>query len=74
LRYELPHTAHVVLSIYNVFGQHVTTLVNETQPSGLKSVTWNGTDRRGHKVSSGLYIYRLQAGELRKSRKMMLLK
>ncbi|MEE9271434.1 MAG: S8 family serine peptidase [Candidatus Krumholzibacteria bacterium] len=74
LRYELPHTAHVVLSIYNVFGQQITTLVNETQSSGLKSIIWNGTNRRGHKVSSGLYIYRLQAGELRESRKMMLLK
>ena len=74
LRYDLPQSSHVVLTVYNVFGQRVTTLVNEAQSSGTKSVLWNGTDRRGNKVSSGLYIFRLQAGDFRQSRKMMLLK
>ncbi|MFQ5511429.1 MAG: S8 family serine peptidase [Candidatus Krumholzibacteriia bacterium] len=74
LRYELPQSSHVVLTVYNVRGERVTTLVNEPQSRGFKSVVWNGTDRFGNKVSSGLYIYRLQAGDFETSRKMMLLK
>jgi hypothetical protein len=45
------------------------TLVNESQQAGMKNVVWNATD-----VSSGVYIYRIQAGKFRQTKKMVLLK
>lgn len=50
------------------------TLVNERQTGGEKSTTWNGLDQRGNQVSSGIYIYQIQAGRYIKSRKMVLLR
>jgi len=52
----------------------VATLVNETLPAGEHTVVWNGTDDTGTRVASGVYFYRLVAGEQTMSRKMMLLK
>jgi hypothetical protein len=68
--YQLPKTTQVVLKIYNTFGQEVRTLVNERQPAGVNSVVWDGRDHSGREASSGIYIYRLQAGESTQSRKM----
>jgi flagellar hook assembly protein FlgD len=66
----LPKTAQVVLKIYNTFGQEVRTLVNARQPAGMNSAVWDGKDESGKEVSSGIYIYRLQAGESIQSRKL----
>ena len=74
IRYDLPQTSDVVLKIYNVLGQEVRTLVNGKQSAGEKSVVWDGKDRYGHLVSSGVYIYRIEAGEHLKTRKMLFLK
>ncbi len=62
------------LEVLNMLGQRVTTLVDKTQPSGTYTVTWNGTDSRGNRVSSGMYLYRLIAGEESMTKKMVLLK
>jgi hypothetical protein len=70
IRYQLPKTSQVVLKIYNTFGQEVRTLVNARQPAGMNSVVWDGRDESGKEVSSGIYIYRLQAGESIQSRKL----
>jgi flagellar hook assembly protein FlgD len=70
IRYQLPKTTQVVLKIYNIFGEEVRTLINTRQPAGLKSVMWDGRDEFGKEVSSGIYIYRLQAGESAQSRKL----
>jgi ligand-binding sensor domain-containing protein len=72
IRYQLSKTIQVVLKVYNIFGQEVRTLVNERQPAGVNSVVWDGRDQSGKVVSSGIYIYRLQAGESIQSRKMTL--
>jgi hypothetical protein len=74
IKYDLPNTSEVVLRIYNTLGQEVATLINEAQIAGEKLVVWNGSDRFGNQVSSGIYIYRLEAGDFVKSRKMVLLK
>ncbi|RME27425.1 MAG: T9SS C-terminal target domain-containing protein [Candidatus Zixiibacteriota bacterium] len=72
--FTLPRTGKVNLSIYNVLGQNVATLVNEELPAGYHQVRWDGRDQSGHPVASGVYLYRLvtEAGSL--SRRMVLLK
>jgi flagellar hook assembly protein FlgD len=70
IRYQLPKMAQVVLKIYNIFGQEVRALVNARQPPGANAVVWDGRDESGKEVSSGIYIYRLQAGKSVQSRKL----
>ena len=74
IRYNLPRASHVLLSIYNILGQEIATLVNAKQIPGEKSVVWDSRDRFGRGVSSGIYIYQIQAGDYSKSRKMVLLR
>jgi flagellar hook assembly protein FlgD len=74
IRYYLPKSTNVVLKIYNIVGQEVVTIVNENQNTGEQSKVWNGLDQLGNEVSSGIYIYQLQAGRYHKSRKMVLLR
>ncbi|UCE24742.1 MAG: T9SS type A sorting domain-containing protein, partial [Candidatus Zixiibacteriota bacterium] len=72
--YSLPQRSHVTLSVYNVLGRRVTTLVDTDQPAGTYRVRWDGTDDYGNHVATGIYLYRLQAGERVLSKKMLLLK
>ena len=75
IRYALPQAADVELTVYNVVGQPVRTLVAEAQSAGRYVVEWDATDDRGYSVSSGMYFYRLQAGDaFRQVKKMLLLK
>ena len=74
IKYALPQASDVELVIYNSLGQVVRTLVNERQGVGRYAFTWDATNDRGQAVSSGIYLYRLQAGEFAKVRKMLLLK
>ncbi len=74
IEYQLPQAGHVRLDVYNVAGKLVTTLVDETQQPGLKSVTWDGTDAKGNKVASGVYLYRIEAGSDVAKKMMVLLK
>ena len=74
IRYELPQTTQVVLKVYNLLGQEVRLLVNERQEAGFHTVLWDGRNIAGRSVSSGVYFYRLEAGEFTRSKKMMLLK
>lgn len=74
LSYTLPEQAPVRLVIYDILGRPVRTLVRGEQGPGYKSVTWDGTDDRGRPVSSGVYLYRIQAGEFSQTRKMVLLR
>lgn len=74
IRYALPYQAEVRLEIYNALGQLVKVLVNKSQTAGIKTVNWNGTNQFGEPVSSGVYLYRLKAGNHIQTRKMMLLK
>ena len=75
IRYALPQAADVELTVYNVVGQPVRTLVAESQSAGRYVVEWDATDDRGYSVSSGMYFYLLQAGDaFRQVKKMLLLK
>jgi hypothetical protein len=74
IRYALPKACYVKLSIYNLLGQRIRTLVNEYQAAGHKTVHWDGTDEDGREVASGVYFSRIQAREFTDSRKMILMK
>jgi len=74
LRYDLPEDALVNITIYDMMGRQVKTLVNGSQTAGYKSIQWNATNDKGAPVSAGLYLYTIQAGEFRQTRKMVLLK
>ena len=75
IQYALPQAADVELTVYNVLGQPVRTLVAEHQSAGRYAVEWDATNDSGHSLSSGMYFYRLQAGEeFREVKKMLLLK
>jgi len=74
--YDIPEgkEVQVRLNIYNVRGQLVRTLVNEVKSEGSYQVQWDGSSNNGQKVSSGVYFYRLVAGEFNQTRKMVILK
>ena len=75
IQYALPQAADVELTVYNVVGQPVRTLVAEHQSAGHYAVEWDATNDSGHSLSSGMYFYRLQAGgEFLEAKKMLLLK
>ena len=75
IKYDLAESADVTLQIYNVLGQVVRTMVaSEAQNAGRYQIRWNGMDDRGVSVSSGIYFYRISAGEFQNVRKLMLLK
>ena len=75
IQYALPQAADVELTVYNVVGQPVRTLIAEHQSAGRYVVEWDATNDSGHSLSSGMYFYRLQAGgEFFKAKKMLLLR
>ncbi|HUU28764.1 MAG TPA: CARDB domain-containing protein [archaeon] len=67
-------SGQVRLRVYDIRGNLVRTLVDKIKEAGYYAVTWDGTDERGLKVSSGVYFYRMQAGGFIQTRKMVLLK
>lgn len=73
-RYQLPRNTDVKIVIFNVLGQRVKTLVDARQEPGYYEVQWDALNDHGSKVASGIYIYRMQAGDFIKTRKMILLK
>ncbi|MFH1373357.1 MAG: T9SS type A sorting domain-containing protein [bacterium] len=74
ISYDLPRGAQVKLEVYNIMGQRVTTLVNTYQDAGHYDVPWTGEAHNGQAVASGVYFYRLEAGEYVESKRMLLLK
>ncbi len=74
LRYELPEDGLVNVTIYDMMGRQVSTLVSSQQAAGYKSIQWNATNDFGKPVSAGVYLYQIQAGEFVQTKKMVLLK
>jgi hypothetical protein len=74
ISYQLSVNTRTTLTIYNLLGQEVRTLVNDLESAGMKSVMWDGRDNHGRTVASGVYLYRLQAGSYVQTRKMLMLK
>ena len=74
IRYRLPEAGGVSLEVYNLVGQRAAILVDEHQPAGSHTLIWDGRDDSGRPVASGVYVYRLRAGDAVETRKLVLLK
>ena len=74
INYSLSVTGYAEVTIHNVLGQRITTLVQNYQSPGVYELQWNGTNERGLQVSTGIYFYTLQVGEYSQTRKMMFIK
>jgi len=72
--FGLNELGHVRIMIYDILGREVKTLINSIQDPGYKSIQWNATNNQGQPVSAGLYLYTIQAGGFRETKKMVLLK
>ena len=74
ISYEMPSNGFVRVSILDMMGREVKTLVESSQVSGMRSVTWNATDNNDQPVSAGVYLYKIQTRGITKTRKMVFLK
>ena len=74
INYQLFKTGQVELTIFNLLGQKIKTMVNAVQPAGSYKITWNGTNEQENVVPSGIYIYHLKTSEFSQTRKMLLLR
>ncbi|MEE9270274.1 MAG: choice-of-anchor D domain-containing protein, partial [Candidatus Krumholzibacteria bacterium] len=74
IAYDLPAAVDARLVIYNVRGERIRELVNEFQQPGRYKIQWDGRNTRGESVASGVYFYRLKAGNFVRTRKMIMLK
>ena len=72
--FDLPLRSRVVITVYNVVGQVVTTLLDEIRQAGHYDIKWDGKDQHGETIASGVYLYEMRAGEYTGTRKMLLLK
>ena len=75
IRYGLPRAESVTLKIFNILGETVAILLNEErQSAGYHVAIWDGRDRQGRQVASGVYVYQIIVRDLRETRKMALLR
>ncbi len=74
IKYALAEESQVKLVVYNLLGQKIRVLVDETQSPAYYTIFWDGTNDRGEEVASGIYFYRMQTGTFTKTAKMSLLK
>ncbi|MFL3027741.1 MAG: right-handed parallel beta-helix repeat-containing protein, partial [Candidatus Neomarinimicrobiota bacterium] len=74
LRYDLAENSLVNITIYDMVGRQVKTLINQTQDAGYRSIVWDATNDYGKPVSAGIYLYQIQAGKYISTKKMVLLK
>jgi len=74
ISFDLSNPAQVTLEIYNILGQQVNTLLNQSRPAGSYTIDWDGRDSQGRFVASGIYFYRLKADNKTDAKKMIFLK
>ena len=74
IEFELPEESNVILKIYNILGQEIKTVFEGEKEMGNHIFSWQGNDNNGNPIASGVYIYRLSTGNLRQSRKLVLLR
>jgi hypothetical protein len=74
IEFVIPEPARVKLEIYNILGKKIITLVDKKLSAGYKIVEWDGKDSQGNEVSTGIYFYKLKAGDFTQTKKMVLLK
>jgi len=74
IKFSLPKSAHVRLTVYTLLGQPVRTLIDAERSAGYHQVTWDGKDAAGNPLASGIYVYRIEAGDFAAMKKMIFLK
>ncbi|MCI0691178.1 FG-GAP-like repeat-containing protein [candidate division KSB1 bacterium] len=74
ITYTLPKSTQVVLSVYNVLGQRLVTLVNRAQEAGSHTATWDGKDAKGEILPSGIYLYKIETDSFTQTKKLILAK
>lgn len=74
IEFSLAKSGFVSLNVYDILGKRVRTLVSGDLSSGYRSVLWDGKNEQGEEVASGIYFYRIKAGEFAESKKMILMK
>ena len=70
----MPESGSITLAVYNTLGQRIRTLVDGRQDAGYYTLQWDGLDEAGQPVSSGIYFYRLTAGEFSQTKRMVMMK
>ncbi len=74
INYAIPTAGHVVITIYDMLGNPVTTLVNEYRSRGHYQINWHGKDMQGNQLPTGVYFYKMEAGGFTKMKKMLYIK
>lgn len=74
ISFSLAEPGYTTIEIYNILGQKISTLMDEYKQAGNNTIIWNGTNKAGEQVASGVYFYRLQSGDFTDSKKMLLLR
>ncbi|MCK4271587.1 T9SS type A sorting domain-containing protein [bacterium] len=74
ISYEMPVAGHLTLTIYNVLGQELRTLVDAYQEAGTYTVMWDSKDNAGHYLNSGVYFYTMKSSDFTQTRKMVLMR
>ncbi|MBI5266908.1 MAG: T9SS type A sorting domain-containing protein [candidate division Zixibacteria bacterium] len=74
IAFALPTAGRVEVAVFNVLGQQVNSLVSEDLPAGNHTIVWDGRNSQGESVASGIYFYRIVAGDFSQTKKMMMLK
>ncbi len=74
IQFSIPERANVTLTIYDITGREITQLVNESLGTGTYTATWDGRNANGQLVSSGVYLYRIQAGSFVQTKRMVFIK
>ena len=74
ISFDVPTRSRVAVSVYNVLGQKVTTVVDQEMAPGRYTKEWDGTNSTGGKVGSGIYFYKMEAGSFVSTKKMVMLK
>ena len=74
IRYDLSEDAFVNITVYDMLGNVIKTLVNGSRTAGSNTVEWDATNTKNKTVSAGLYVFAIQSGELKQTKKMLLVK
>ena len=72
IRYQVPEDARVVITVYNMLGHEMTTLVDQHLPDGYYRAVWDGRNQAGLQVVGGVYIFRMEANQFNRTRKVLL--
>lgn len=74
IEYNLARNSKVIINVYDMLGREIITLVNGHQNEGVHPIHWDGCDNMKQPVASGIYLYRIEAGEFSSMKKLILIK